>query len=76
MPTMPKLPIAMLARARIGAIDSVRPSIYIPYSPLDSEFLGCHIANEVPGVFVRYNNLDKALSQFQKLWYKGVSKNL
>jgi hypothetical protein len=50
--------------------------LYISYSPLDFEFLQCHIVNEVPGVFVRYNNLDKAWLEFQKLWYKGISKNL
>jgi acyl-coenzyme A synthetase/AMP-(fatty) acid ligase len=38
MPMMPKLLIAMLARVRIGAIDSVRPFIYIPYSSLILNF--------------------------------------
>ncbi len=61
---VPELPIAMLACARIGAIHLVCPSLCISY-----------IANEVAGVFVRYNNLDKAWLEFQKLWYKGVSKN-
>jgi acetyl-CoA synthetase len=76
MPMVPELPIAMLACAKIGAIQSVCPSLYISYSPLDFEFLQCHIVNEVSGVFVRYNNLDEAWLEFQKLWYKGVSKNL
>jgi acyl-CoA synthetase (AMP-forming)/AMP-acid ligase II len=67
MPMVPELPIAMLACVRIGAIHSVCPSLYISYSPLDSEFLWCHIANEVLRVFVRYNNLEKAWLEFQKL---------
>ncbi len=73
---VPKLPIVMLACARVGAIHSVCPSLCISYNPLDSKFFWCHIVNEVPGVFVRYNNLDKAWLEFQNLWYKGVSKNL
>jgi len=71
-----ELPIAMLASAKIGAIHSICPSLCISYSPLDFEFLWCHIANEVPGVFVRYDNLDKTWLELQKFWYKGVSKNL
>jgi hypothetical protein len=43
---------------------------------VDSEFLWCHITNEVPRVFVRYDDLDQAWLELQKLWYKGVSKNL
>jgi hypothetical protein len=76
MPMVPKLPIVMLACARVGAIHSVCPSLCISYNPLDSKFFWCHIVNEVPGVFVRYNNLDKTWLEFQKLWYRGVSKNL
>jgi acyl-CoA synthetase (AMP-forming)/AMP-acid ligase II len=76
MPMVPKLPIAMLACAKIGAIHSICPSPCISYSPLDSEFLWCHITNEVLGVFVKYDDLDKAWLELQKLWYKGVSKNL
>jgi acyl-CoA synthetase (AMP-forming)/AMP-acid ligase II len=76
MPMVPKLPIAMLTCAKIGAIHSVCPSLCISYSPLNSEFLWCHIANEVPRVFVRYDDLDKAWLELQKLWYKGVSKNM
>jgi hypothetical protein len=67
MPMLPELPIAMLPCAKIGAIHSVCPSLYISYSPLDFEFLRCHIVNEIPRVFVRYNNLDKAWLEFQKL---------
>jgi hypothetical protein len=76
MPMVPELPIATLAHARIGAIHSVCPSFCISYSPLDSKFVWCHITNEVPRVFVIYDNLDKTWPEFQKLWYKGVSKNL
>jgi len=71
-----ELPIAMLASAKIGAIHSICPSLCISYSLFDSEFLWCHIANEVLGVFVRYDNLDKTWLELQKFWYKGVSKNL
>ncbi len=76
MPMVLELPIAMLTCAKIGAIHSVCPPLCISYSPLDSEFLWCHITNEVPGDFVRYNDLDKTWLELPKLWYKGVSKNL
>ncbi len=76
MPMVLELPIAMLTCAKIGAIHSICPSLCIFYNPLDSEFLWCHITNEVPRVFVRYDDLDQAWLELQKLWYKGVSKNL
>ncbi len=56
---VPELPIAMLTCAKIGAIHLVCPPLCISYNPLDSEFLWCHITNEVLGDFVRYNDLDK-----------------
>jgi len=77
MPTASELLIAMLACARIGLFIRYAPrSLGISYSPLDFEFLWCLIGNEIPGFFVLYNNLDKAWLEFQKLWYKRVSKNL